>query len=412
MDKIIPIVKFDIDEDMKSSGVKAISLVDQPAIESNFKYFNKQEKKSNYIQLSGYEGVVAGLALIPDKEILRFDSAGNPFFGYFTVEVIKKLRNKFHKELMTNNVNTDHNDKNFIDAYLIESFLIDDEYKLESVKSKGIEEATLGSWFVSYKVDDPETFKRVVSGELNGFSIEVSLQSFYKVNQNKETKLEKIMKKYVTKFQELLEEMKNEQTLKLEIVKIKDSVDQIEYNNVGEPVSIILPDGSKKAADAREYMIEGDKVVVVGDGGLMTEIKDAMPVVPPAEGELPVVNVPVVEEPKVEVEITPEGEVSVEKPEEVVVPVVDEAPVANPEVDAMKAEIASLKENVSAKDAEIASLKAEVAKLKGEPLTNPASADLKKKEVLSKVELSRLSTVERIALENGYSLPNKFKSKK
>lgn len=410
MSNYIPLVKFDINEEMESSGIKAVSLVDEPAIESNFQYFNKE--RLQYIKLSQYEGVVAGLALIPDKPILRYDMEKKPYYGYFSTEVIKKLRNKFHKELMTNNVNTDHDQKNYIDAYLIESFIIDDEYKLQSVKEKGIEDAVLGSWFVAYKVEDKETFERVVNGELKGFSVEANLMTFYKVQNNNDNKLNTIMdkyKKFTEKFQQLLNEMivddkKEEQ--KFEIAKIKDSVDQIEYTLPDEPVNIILPDGSKKLAEMGEYVIEGDKVLVVKEAGLLAEIK-------PLEVK-PEVEIEIEDSKKEEVVIEDSTKKEEKLQEDVVDPMIEIASLK--EMIASKdAEILSMKDSLSSKDIEIAKLKEEIAKLKNEPLVDPASSELvkKQKQDLNKEQFSKLANWQQIAVKKGlYKIEDFIKSKK
>ena len=122
----IPVYEFTIDEGGSQTGVKAISLVDEPAIESDFVYFSKEDS-AQYIELQveGYKNTVLGLALIPDKLILRKDSNGNPYYGYFSKDTIEEIRNKFHKQLFNNEVNTDHDADNFIDAYMVESYLID-----------------------------------------------------------------------------------------------------------------------------------------------------------------------------------------------------------------------------------------------------------------------------------------------
>ena len=168
-------VKFDIDKNNPASGVKTMSLVADPAIESDFKYFSKEKERKRYIELktTNLKQVVAGLALIPDKDILRFDASGEPFFGYFTSDSIETIRNQFHKLQMTNSVNVEHEQPT--EGYLIESFIIDTPELLNAVKAKGIEDATMGSWYVAYKIEDPQIFQKILDGELKGFSVEIYL---------------------------------------------------------------------------------------------------------------------------------------------------------------------------------------------------------------------------------------------
>ena len=171
-------VKFDIDEDDKITGVKTISIVDKPAIESDFVAFS-EEKPFVELKVEGYKQVLAGLALIPNKDIARSGPNGESYVAYFTPESIERIRNKFHKQLLTDRVNVDHKQDKYIDAFLIESFIIDSPEREADVKAKGISGGVMGSWFVAYKVEDEQTFKRVLSGELRGFSVEIFVNKFF-----------------------------------------------------------------------------------------------------------------------------------------------------------------------------------------------------------------------------------------
>ena len=70
----IPKYEWRVDLDDNSQGVKVISLVDEPAIESDFIALSKQTKprpKMVKFEKEGYKQVGEGLSLIPDKEIPR-----------------------------------------------------------------------------------------------------------------------------------------------------------------------------------------------------------------------------------------------------------------------------------------------------------------------------------------------------
>lgn len=165
-------VRFEIDPNDKGTGVKTISLVDEPALESDFVAFSKNKPQYVELKIEGYKQIVAGLALIPDKDIIRM-SGGEKYLAYFTKESIEKIRNKFHKEQMTSNVNVDHSQDDYINAYLIESFIVDSPERLADVTAKGIKDAVLGSWFVAYKIEDEKVFNEVLDGKLKGFSVEI-----------------------------------------------------------------------------------------------------------------------------------------------------------------------------------------------------------------------------------------------
>lgn len=394
MERILPLVQFTFDENDPNSGMKAISLVDQPAIESNFQYFDKAQPVKQYFQVSGYEGVVQGLALIPDKMILRYDMENNPYYGYFTADTIKKLKNKFHKEMMTSNINTDHSGDD-VQGYLIESFLVDTPERLADIKGRGIEDVTLGSWFVQYKIEDPKVFQRVVDGELKGFSIEAFLHTFLKVNNNNQNKLSQKMNKLIEKFQELLDEMKKD---KFEIAKIYDGVDQVEWSEIGAPVNIVLVDGTKKLAEAGSYITDTQKELVVDAAGNLVEVKSVTKEIE-STGDAALAEV--------EVEIKPEGEVEV-------MPTGNTAPMVDEEKEEMKKLIASLQAELEslkkAKTEMQSNFEAQVEELKKAPLANPVVITKEKTE-LSKEEFNKLSNVEKIALKNGIELPKMFSKK-
>lgn len=172
-------VKFDIDDDDKVTGVKTISIVDEPAIGSDFIAFSAEKPEFVELKSDQYKQVLAGLALIPDKDILRTFPNGEKYIAYFTKDSIERIRNKFHKQLLTDRVNVDHKQDNYIDAFLIESFLIDSPEREADVRAKGIEHGVMGSWFVAYKVEHAETFQRVLAGELRGFSVEIFVNKFF-----------------------------------------------------------------------------------------------------------------------------------------------------------------------------------------------------------------------------------------
>lgn len=173
-------IKYEIDPNDKITGVKAISLVDAPAIESDFVAFSKEKPQYVELKIEGYKQVVAGLALIPEKDIMRVTPEGEKYLAYFTLDSIEKIRNKFHKELLTSMVNVDHSQQDYIDAYLIESFIIDSPERLADVTAKGIKNPIMGSWFVAYKIEDAQTFQRVLDGELKGFSVEIFVHRMFK----------------------------------------------------------------------------------------------------------------------------------------------------------------------------------------------------------------------------------------
>ena len=65
------IVEFKLNEESEDFGVFAISLVEQPAIEENFKYFSKDGNPAKFATVDKDKRIVMGAVMIPDIQILR-----------------------------------------------------------------------------------------------------------------------------------------------------------------------------------------------------------------------------------------------------------------------------------------------------------------------------------------------------
>lgn len=288
------IVEFLIDE-TSETGVKTISLVDQPAMQSDFIAFSTEKQKPKYVALAKdgedkYKQVVAGLSMIPDKLIYRIDpETGEEYNGYFSQETIEKIRNKYHKEMMTSNVNLDHDENDYIDAYLIESYILNTEARVEEVTAQGIEGATIGAWYTQFKIEDEEVFQKVLDGEFNGFSIEAYLNKEMKASQtnNFKEKEKKMKKNLIERFKNFLEtlEAEDEQVLeetqenKFEDALVPEENISITWGEVGAEVTKTYNDADgnevTEPVGQGEFTIEDGRVVVVDENSMLIEVREA-----------------------------------------------------------------------------------------------------------------------------------------
>jgi hypothetical protein len=153
-----------------TDGVYAISLVENPAIESNFVALNEGEK----IQFSILEEdkrLLMGAVLVPDKKILRVDASGEPFWVVFKSETIRQAMEFFYKNGNQSNSTLEHNHQMQLnDVTFVESWIKEDLVHDKSVKY-GFSEP-VGTWFSVMKVDNPDVWQKVKAGEVNGFSID------------------------------------------------------------------------------------------------------------------------------------------------------------------------------------------------------------------------------------------------
>ena len=96
-------------EDENIDEVFAVSLVSDPAIESNFIFFDKENVQ--FAALNDEKRLVMGAILIPNKQILRIDGEGKPYHVFFKPETIKKLSEMYLKKKYTDKSTLEHNEK-------------------------------------------------------------------------------------------------------------------------------------------------------------------------------------------------------------------------------------------------------------------------------------------------------------
>lgn len=156
-------------DDPDHSGVEAISLVEMPAIEYNFIALSKQVDFVEVKAMNEERKMVYGLALVPDKPILRRDKNGNEFNIVFSKDTVREAARLYLKQSKTNNATIEH-DKMTTGVHMAESWIVENP-ELDKIKHFGID-APEGSWAVGMKVTDDEVWQEIKAGKVLGFSIE------------------------------------------------------------------------------------------------------------------------------------------------------------------------------------------------------------------------------------------------
>lgn len=155
-------------EDENIDEVFAISLVEEPAIESNFVFFDKE--KVQFAALSDEKRLVMGPILIPDKKILRIDGEGKPYHVFFKPETIKKLSEMYLKKKYTDKSTLEH-DAKINGVTLVESWVKESITKDKSALYNL--NVPVGTWMGTFKIDNDTIWNDYVkTGEVKGFSIE------------------------------------------------------------------------------------------------------------------------------------------------------------------------------------------------------------------------------------------------
>ena len=154
-------------EDPNVDEVFAISLVEAPAIESDWVYFNKDEVA--FAKVDTEQRIVLGAILIPNKRILRVDGEGQPYEVFFTPKTIKSLAQNYLAKKYTDKATLEH-DKKIKGVTLVESWI--KEGKLDKSNNYGLS-LPEGTWVGMMKVTDDKIWNEFVkTGKIKGFSIE------------------------------------------------------------------------------------------------------------------------------------------------------------------------------------------------------------------------------------------------
>jgi hypothetical protein len=159
-----------IDEEDMQSGVFAISLVADPAIESNWIYLSKHYK-IELATASNDKQLLIGPVLIPNKEIPRIDpETGEEYDIVFSEEVIEKAAQLFLQRQHNNDSTLEH-DKPLEDISFVESWIVADP-KADKTNAYGLSYPK-GTWVVMAKVNNGEIWSEYVkTGKVKGFSLE------------------------------------------------------------------------------------------------------------------------------------------------------------------------------------------------------------------------------------------------
>ena len=151
--------------------VFAISLVESPAIESDFIYFDKEVIQ--FAKIDNEQRMLIGPILIPDKKILRVDGEGNPYHVFFSKETVKKLAQNYLMKKYTDKATLEH-DAKIKNVNLVESWVKDG--KLDKSNNYGLN-LPEGTWVGMFKITDDRIWNDYVkTGKVKGFSVEALLE--------------------------------------------------------------------------------------------------------------------------------------------------------------------------------------------------------------------------------------------
>lgn len=300
MDKL-PVYEMIIDENPESEvEVSFVALVDKPAIEKNFMAF--KSLKLDFAADPARQ-IISGPAMVADTLIYRKD-AGGEYNVFFSKETIAEIALKFFKKDYQKNLNLFHDPTLSLQGVTIfESFISD---KSRGVRPMvGFEDLPDGTWFISAKVENPDVWAKIQSGEVKGFSVE-GIFSYTKKPKIVEEQIAEILnrtynedshilktdimstvKDMVAKFKKTFFDgtplvapvaappvvpVASPQVLNTDY-KLKDGVTAVTIDKL-EAGGVMLIGGLP--APAGEHELEDGTKVTVGDGGVISAVTPGM----------------------------------------------------------------------------------------------------------------------------------------
>lgn len=151
--------------------VFALSLVNSPAIQSNFVYFSEDGIKEvvKFATVDEDQHTIVGPILIPGIKILRLQEDGTPYYVTFSKETVKKIAQKYIKDNNANNITLEH-EQNVSGVSLVESW-VSESSKYDKSKAYGLS-IRPGTWMGVFNVGNSEVWSKVKSGDYKGISLE------------------------------------------------------------------------------------------------------------------------------------------------------------------------------------------------------------------------------------------------
>jgi len=258
-----------INDEMKD-GLDAISVVGSPAMESQFIALKKEEKKQTFAKVDDKKKILMGVIMKPNKKIYRYDEASKEEYEvFFSDQTVRRASELYFKNNKQRNFNVEHNSEDVLEAYLVESWIVEDPKKDKSA-IYGLD-AEVGDWVGTMKFEsDAEYNKALESG--TGFSLEGVFSEKVILNKVNNMDLKQLEDSIVDRLKGLFSK-----SVKLAQANLKEGAGVIEFEGdmptVGTPLSLVTPEGTVPAP-AGEYTLENEAIIIVGEDGNIAEYKE------------------------------------------------------------------------------------------------------------------------------------------
>ena len=266
----------------EETGMFKISLVDDPAVMSNFQAFDADRKRMLYAIQDEEKRLVRGCIMRADFPIYRRDSKMGEYYIIYKADTIRAMAEKYLLEGRQNDVNLMHEEGSDVDGVQMVQYFI----KGDGIQVDGFDDCADGSLFGEFHVTNDDIWNEIKAGTYKGFSLE---GVFDLVPEQDKDDVKAIVDSLDGAFKRLFKNYKNMSKLR----RLKETLAKLlqEFGNVttdkgvlswdgeedlkeGDLVYVEDSEGNRTPAADGDYKTEDNKVIVVVDGKV-SEIKDA-----------------------------------------------------------------------------------------------------------------------------------------
>lgn len=275
----------------EETGMMKISLVDDPAVMSDFLAFDNHRKMQMYSVTDDARRLVRGVVMRADFPIYRRDDRLGEYYIIYKPETIRLMAEKYLAESRQNDVNVMHSTD--VDGVQMVQWFI----KGDGVSVNGFDDIADGSLFAEFHIVNDKVWEAVREGTFRGFSLEgyfdlapeQNLKDVEEIVEDLDGKFERIIKKSIINI--TMSKINRFKAALAKLLAVFGNVttdkgvlawDGEEDLKAGDAVYIEDQEGNRTDAPDGDYITSDNKTIVVVDGKV-SEIKDPEAEVAPEE---------------------------------------------------------------------------------------------------------------------------------
>lgn len=269
------------------TGMFRISLVDDPAVMSDFMAFDKQRRPQMYSVQDEEKRLVRGVVIRADFPIYRISPDMGEYYVVYKAQTIRDMAEKYLAESRQNDVNLMHVPGSDVDGVQLVQWFI----KGDGVTVEGFDDIADGSLFAEFHIVNDEVWEAVKEGTYKGFSLE---GVFDMVPERDVEKVEAIEETTENFQSQTNNEMKKINSVKQLLVRLLAEFGNVSTDRgvlawdgdedlkAGDLVYVEDAEGNRTPAEDGEYVTADAKTIVVAEGKV-AEIRDPEAEVAPEE---------------------------------------------------------------------------------------------------------------------------------